>query len=214
MGLLMADKQRKANLSDSNRPQVISIWATVWGLRILVLVGIAFLCLLADSGSPAFACALAWGPNGLFLFAFAAGVLHLPRFLESVHPIEPVLYRWVGVGWVKQLVATRLWPMLVGAEPPPKPTKRGEFLDYTELVTKGAELCHGATGVLAFSIALICLAVGRISAAVWILVFNMVLNGYPVMLQRSNRWRVHQIRANSLQPSTRRTGRYPAADQR
>ena len=175
---------------------MIPLWAKVWGLRILVIVGIAFLCSLADSGNPALAFALAWGPNGLFFVAFMRGALHLLRFLDPVRPIEPVLYHWVGVGLVKRLVTTRVWPMLVGIEPSPKPVNRREFLDRTELSTKGAEICHGATFILAFSVALFCLAVGRISAAVWILVFNMALNGYPVMLQRSNRWRIHQIRAN------------------
>jgi hypothetical protein len=170
----------------------------VSGLRIFVIVGIAFLCWFADSGKPALAFALAWGPNGLFLVAFMAGALHLPRFLEPVHPVEPVLYRWLGVSVVKRLVATRVWPMLVGHEPPPKPQSRHEFLDRTELSTKGAEVCHGATLVLAFAVTLFCLAVGQISAAVWVLVFNMALNGYPVMLQRSNRWRIQQMRANRV----------------
>jgi Glycosyl-4,4'-diaponeurosporenoate acyltransferase len=174
---------------------VIPLLAKVWGLRILLIVGIAFLCSLADSGNPALAFALAWGPNGLFLGAFTRGALHLPRLLEPVHPIEPVLYHRLGVRLVKRLVATRVWPMLVGIEPPPKPKNRHEFLDRIELSTKGAEICHGTTFVLAFAVALLCLAVGQISAAVWILVFNMALNGYPVMLQRSNRWRIHQIRA-------------------
>jgi Glycosyl-4,4'-diaponeurosporenoate acyltransferase len=173
--------------------QVIPLWAKVWAVRILVIVGIAFLCSLADSGNPAFAFALAWGPNGLFFIAFMRGALHLPRFLEPVHPREPVLYHRVGVGLVKRLVTTRIWPMLVGFEPPLKPMNRHEFLFRTELTTKGAEICHGATFILAFSVALFCLSVGWVSAAVWILVFNMALNGYPVMLQRSNRWRIHQI---------------------
>ena len=177
---------------------MIPLWAKVWGLRIFVIVGIAYLCSLADSGNPALAFALAWGPNGLFLVAFMRGALHLPRVLEPVHPLEPVLYLWLGVRVVKRLVATRVWPMLVGFEPPAKPHSRHEFLDRTELSTKGAEICHGATLVLAFAVALFCLAVGQISAAVWIHVFNMALNGYPVMLQRSNRWRIQQIRANRV----------------
>jgi hypothetical protein len=124
------------------------------------------------------------------------GALHLPCILEPVHAFEPVLYHWLGVRVVKRLVTTRVWPMLVGFEPPSKPQSRHEFLNRTELSTKGAEILHGATLVLAFAVALFCLAVGQISAAVWILLFNMALNGYPVMLQRSNRWRIQQIRAN------------------
>jgi hypothetical protein len=173
---------------------MISLRARIWALRILFIVGIVLLSRLFGS-APGYAFCLAWGPNGLFALAFMKGFLHLPRFLEPVHPIEPVLYHWVGVGFVKRIVATRLWPMVNGFPPPVKPVDRHEFLDRIELGTKGAEICHGATFVLAFFVALYCLVVGWISAAVWILVFNMALNGYPVMLQRSNRWRIHQVRA-------------------
>jgi hypothetical protein len=102
------------------------------------------------------------------------------------------------VGLVKRLVANELWPMLVGFEPTPKPMNRHEFLYRTELVTKGAEICHGATFVLVLCVALFCLAVDRVSAASWIVAFNIALNGYPVMLQRFNRSRVHQLRARRL----------------
>ena len=161
------------------------------------MVSIVFLCSLAGSGFPAGAFALAWGPNGLFLSAFMRGALHLPRFLVPVRPIEPVLYRWVGVGLVKRIVATRIWPLLFCGKPPPKPRNRQELLDRTELSTKGADVCHGATFILAFFVALFYLAVGLFSEAVWIFAFNLLLNGYPVMLQRVNRWRVQQVRAST-----------------
>lgn len=163
---------------------------TAWGLRLLVFGGIALLCLLIRSGKPALAFALTWGPNYPFLGAVMSGVLRLPRSLEPVHPMEPVLYRWLGVGLVKWLVTRRAWLMLVGLEPPWKPTSRRELLERTELVTKGAEACHGAAFVFATAIALLCLAAGSSSMTAWILAFNIALNGYPIMLQRSIRWRV------------------------
>jgi hypothetical protein len=88
--------------------------------------------------------------------------------------------------------------MLVGLEPPQKPTSRHALLESIELVTKGAEICHGAAFVFASSIALICLARGRTSTAVWILAFNIALNGYPIMFQRSIRWRVRKARVNHV----------------
>lgn len=178
---------------------MIPMSAQLWGLRILVIVSLVCLCYLAGSGFPALALALAWGPNGAFLVAFMRGALPLPRFLVPVRPIEPVLYRWVGVGLVKRIVATRMWPLLNGFEPPPQAKTRQELLDRTELATMGAEACHGATFILVFLVALFCLAVGRFSEAVWILAFNVLLNGYPVMLQRVNRWRVQQVRASTRQ---------------
>ena len=80
---------------------MIPLRAKVWGFWILAIVGMTFLSSLAHSTTPGFAFAVARAPNGLFLVAFAGGALHLPSSLEPVHPIEPLLYHWVGVGLVK-----------------------------------------------------------------------------------------------------------------
>jgi len=123
--------------------------------------------------------------------------MRLPRFLEPVYPIEPVLYRWLGVGLVKRIVESPVWPMLNGFEPPPKLKGRQEFLVRTELTAKGAEMCHGATFILVLAITIYCAGVGRSLEAVWLSVFNLLFNAYPVMLQRSHRWRIQQVRAQS-----------------
>lgn len=165
----------------------------VWILRVLAVAALVLLCVIADSGEPTWAFALTWGPNGLFLIAFSRGKLRLPELLEPVHPVEPVIYRWLGVGWIKRIVATPTWPLFMGSEPPPKSKTRHELLHRTEFATKGSEICHGATFVLASIVAAGFLTAGRVSAAAWIMAFNMLLNGYPVMLQRANRWRIHQV---------------------
>jgi hypothetical protein len=178
---------------------MIPLPAQVWGLRILLFVSIIFLCWLAGSGIPALAILLAWGPNGLFVFMVMRGALHLPRFFVPVQPKEPVFYRWVGVGLVKRIVATRMWPLLNGMPLPPKPGNHQELLDRTELSTMGAEVCHAATFILVLFVGTIYLTVGRVSEAMWMFAFNLLLNGYPVMLQRANRWRVQQVRASRRQ---------------
>ncbi|HET7810815.1 MAG TPA: hypothetical protein VFL16_09570 [Steroidobacteraceae bacterium] len=171
----------------------------VWMFRVLIIAGIIGLCAWTRSAIPSLAIAIAWGPNGLFLAAFMRGALRLPAFLEPVHRIEPVLYRWLGVGLVKRMVATPLWPMIHGFEPPPKLKNRLESLDRTEQMMRGAEICHGASLVLASAVALLYLANGRNTVAAWILVFNLLLNGYPVMLQRANRWRIQRLRAGECE---------------
>lgn len=176
---------------------MVPLSVKVWGLRILIVASILFLSVITGSSAPALGLMLAEMPNILFLFAFTRGAPHLPRFLVSVKPIEPVLYRWVGVGLVKRIVATRMWPLLFGADPPEKLKTNREALDRAELTMRGAEVCHGATFILMFPVALYYLAVGRIPEVFWILGFNLVLNGYPVMLQRANRWRIQQVRAKS-----------------
>jgi Glycosyl-4,4'-diaponeurosporenoate acyltransferase len=107
-----------------------------------------------------------------------------------------VLYRRAGVGLAKRIVETRMWPLLCGNLPQsPMPKNRQEFLERTEETARGAEICHAATFALAALVSVIYLAVGNFSAAVWIVIFNVVLNGYPVMLQRCHRWRIQQLRA-------------------
>lgn len=174
---------------------MISLSTKVWILRILIVASLVLLCFMAGSGFPALGLGIAWGPNGLFLVAFTRGTLHLPRFLKPVKPIEPTLYHWIGVGLVKRIVATPLWPMVNGFDPTPKLKSSEGFLDRAELSMMGAEVCHGATFILALFIAWFYLAAGRNVEAFWISFFNVVLNAYPVMLQRSNRWRIQQLRA-------------------
>jgi hypothetical protein len=175
----------------------IPLSARVWGLRILIMAGIILLGVIAGSSAPALGLMLAWTPNLLFLVAFTHGALRLPRFLVPVKPIEPALYRRVGVGLVKRIVATDMWPLLHGVDPPEKLKPGQESLDHAELTMMGAEVCHGATFLLTFPVAMVYLAAGRTSEVCWILAFNMLLNGYPVMLQRANRWRLQQVRAKA-----------------
>ena len=168
----------------------------LWGLRILAIASLVLLCFVAGSGTPALALSLVWGPTGLFLVAFMRGALRLPRFLEPVKPFEPVLYRWLGVGLVKRIVATPMWPMLNGFDPPERLKASQESLEHAELSMMGAEVCHGAAFILMLPVALYFLAVGRMAEVCWILVFTLLLHGYPVMLQRANRWRIRQVNAH------------------
>jgi hypothetical protein len=173
---------------------MLPLWLRIWGFRVAFIAGLVALCALDDSPDPAYAFCVAWGPNGLFLVLFTNGLLRLPRFLERVYPMERVLYHWLGVAFVKRIVATRMWPRVVGfSDPPPVLKTRRALLHHVDAMTKGAEVCHATTFALATGIALACLAFGRYSTAAWISAFNMLLNGYPVMLQRSNRWRVQQL---------------------
>jgi hypothetical protein len=52
---------------------------------------------------------------------------------------------------------------------------------------RDAEASHTILLVATFGVAALEAAVGNWSAAAWVAVFNLLLNGYPVMLQRYNR---------------------------
>lgn len=168
--------------------------ALAWGLRLLVLGGIAILCVSTRSAGPAFAFVMAWGANYPVLAAAGIGILRLPRALHEVHAVEPVIYRWAGVGIAKWVVTRRAWSLLVGLQPPAQLVNREDILNRVDFLTKGAEVCHGAAFIFASMVALLCLVLGWSSGAAWTFAFNVVLNGYPVMLQRSNRWRLQVVR--------------------
>ena len=167
----------------------------VWALRFLVIATIVSLTFVTGSNAPALGLMVAWTPNVLFLVGFQQRVLRFPRFLEPVSPIEPALYRWLGVGLLKPIVASPLWPMIHGADPPAKLTDRQALLDRTETDAKRAEICHLATFFVVIFAALYYRSDGRITEAAWITGFTVLLNGYPVLLQRVHRLRVRNLRA-------------------
>lgn len=173
----------------------MSLSAKVWTFRILLILAVVSLCALARSPIPSWALAIAWSPNGFFLAAYMKGVLRFPRVLEPIHPLEPALYRWLGVGLVKRIVANDVWPRIHGFKPSPLPKNREEFLYRIEFGMKAAEICHAATFILAACVAGYCVAVAQGALALWTMVFNVLLNAYPVMLQRFNRWRMHAVHA-------------------
>jgi len=164
----------------------------------MVIGTITLLCLLTKSVFPLIGFALAWIPNYPLFLAAVSSVIRLPPQLEKVHSIEPVLYRWAGAGLVKSIVTSRAWPLLVGLEAPKKETSRSKLLESIENWAKVGEVVHGVAFMFAAFMALFCFAIGGTSAAFWISIFNLGLNGYPVMLQRSHRWRLQQLHTRQL----------------
>src|SRR5690348_4137553 len=126
------------NFPEPQRASGMSLRAKAWMIRAFVVATIGLLCVIAGSFHPAFAFGIALVPSMLCVAAFMAGALRFPRFLSSVHSIEPVLYSAAGVGLVKRIIATPVWPVFVGVIPPPRPTDRTDFLDYIEHSTEGA----------------------------------------------------------------------------
>lgn len=62
-----------------------------------------------------------------------------------------------------------------------------ERLAHLDQRMRDAESSHAILLVLTLGLAMLQAAVGRWASAAWIVVFNLLMNGYPVMLQRYNR---------------------------
>ena len=65
-----------------------------------------------------------------------------------------------------------------------------------------AEATHVILFVAMFGVVALEIAAGNRAAAVWIVVFDVMVNGYPVMLQRYNRALLHQRYDDLLAVST------------
>jgi hypothetical protein len=114
-----------------------------------------------------------------------------PRLPESYHRLRSFerdgrLYELVGVRAAKRLL--RRGPLAVfnpSLHLPVEPTP--ERLRHLDQRMRDAEASHAILLVLTSGVAVHAAARGWWAAAGWTLLFNLVLNGYPVMLQRYNR---------------------------
>src|SRR5262245_59545842 len=121
---------RAAKVADPMSMTSLSI--KVWALRLLIAAGIVLLSVMTGSSAPPLALLFVWAPMGLVHILFERGALRLPRFLEPVGRIEPVLYHWLGVGLVKRIVTTRMWPLVNGFDPPERLKAGPDVLDRAE----------------------------------------------------------------------------------
>lgn len=117
-----------------------------------------------------------------------------PRLPEGYHRLRPFerdgrLYELLGVGLAKRLL--RRGP-LAAFNPdlhlPTEPTP--ERLAHLDQRMRDAEASHAILLVLTLGVVVNGAVRGWWSAAGWTLLFDVLMNGYPVMLQRYNRARL------------------------
>ena len=119
-----------------------------------------------------------------------------PRLPHSWHTLRSFerdgrVYELLGVRVVKRLL--RRGPLAVFNPHLHLPTEMTpERVAHLEQRMCDAEASHTILLVTTFGVAALEAAVGNWSAAAWVAVFNLLLNGYPVMLQRYNRALLHQ----------------------
>jgi hypothetical protein len=108
------------------------------------------------------------------------------------------IYRYVGVRYFKALMTSRTYRRLN-----PHFNFRPASVTPRDLMKmmQDAEAAHAVV----FGLMLLCsaaaLVAGSSYAAAWLMVFNIIGNAYPVMLQRYNRGRVDRI----FEPGNTRT---------
>jgi len=164
----------------------------------VILAGTLYLCVWATD----FIAIDHWGyaiaVNFLFMIVFWSwfGALFTPDFSSGYFAIRPfeqngVVYRWLGVKYYVSVLRLIGWERILRQEIPIN-TRLYSLRKY-EYSTKGSEAAH--------LLATLCVATLTVWAALqfslahihWLVLFNIVLNVYPVILQRYNRPRVARL---------------------
>lgn len=135
-----------------------------------------------------FAFAIVWFPTAWLAVITQVFGLRLPRRLYALGRVERDgrLYERLGVRVAKRLL--RRGPLHVFAPTlriPPSPTP--DSLRRLEDGMREAEAIHSMAFTVTLAAALWTLTLGWSDTAGWILLFTVIVNGYPTMLQRYNR---------------------------
>ena len=142
--------------------------------------------------SAAFAFVVVWAPMTWLGTVSRLFQPHLPRRFHELRDVErdPRVYERIGVRFVKRLL--RRGPLAVFNPALHLPAERSpERLAELEQAMKDAEASHFILLVATLGVVINAAVRGWWLAAGLTLLFNLLMNGYPVMLQRYNRVLLH-----------------------
>jgi hypothetical protein len=158
------------------------------GATMVLVVLLAWTLLALGAGSVWFALLMVWLP---MVWLGTVSRIVTPRLPDGCHTLRGFeldgrLYELFGVKLFKSLL--RRGPLAVFNPDLHLPTERTPVkLAHLDQRMRDAEASHSILFILTLGLAAFEAANGLWSTAVWIVVFNLLLNGYPVMLQRYNR---------------------------
>ncbi len=183
------------------RPRLLAVGATVIGVGLM-----AWMLRTLDPRSVWFAFLVVWVPMA---WLGTLSRVARPRLPERYHRLRASeqdgrLYELLGVRPVKRLL--RRGPLAAfnpGLHLPEDRTP--ERLAGLDQRMRDAEASHTILFVVMLGVSANAAAQSWWGGAAWTLLFNVMLNGYPVMLQRYNRARLHQrfgVSADQWRPVT------------
>ena len=108
-----------------------------------------------------------------------------PRAIE-----RPWLYEWIGVRLFKRAMRSRLYRR-INPDFRLRDGRRG--LARLREALDSSEAAHAVLFLIVAALAAVAMAVAWFDAAGWLMFWNVLLNGYPVMLQRYNRLRLSRL---------------------
>ena len=182
----------KHALGNMGNPNIAKANISAWIVAILItiVIGSIIAWFAYDVGLNRIM--FAFWVNWLLMF-WAYGIhrtntVKLPERYFHIRPIERKVYRFLGVGCYQRLIRR------VNIFNPELHLKEGRSgLVKLEQATRDAEQAHALIYIIVSGFTLYALFRRWWMVAFWYFVFNMLLNGYPVMVQRYNRDRINRI---------------------
>jgi Glycosyl-4,4'-diaponeurosporenoate acyltransferase len=169
-------------------------------LGVVAVIGGAVRGAGADSVLVAFL--VVWSPMAWFALVWRWYDLRLPASVHQLRPFERDgrIYVLLGVRLAKALL--RRGPLTVFNLPRMRLPDRGTEEGYAafEARMQAAEAVHGVMFAVTVPVAVGAALAGELRWAAWVALFNLVVNGYPAMLQRYNRARLAERRIRSPGP--------------
>ncbi len=182
------------------RWRVVLVWlAAAVGLGVVLWLAVRAL----DPRGPWLALVVVWAPMTALGTVSHVSPIRLPDGFHRLRPVERDgrVYELLGVRIVKRML--RRGPAAWFNPRLHLPTTRdAESLARLDAAMRNAEASHALLLVAVLPVVVHALLRGWWAAAAWTLLFDVALNGYPVMLQRYNRARL----ATSRRPIDQATG--------
>ena len=147
-----------------------------------------------------------WQGLASFVFAWVVHFMLMMAVLYSIWTFKPPMtstyfddkpwedggriYTWIGVHWYRKILVWVGWERLHKTANPVK--KDADALRHLEYSTRESECGHSIIFVIVAAFAVFVGIYHGWSQSIWLHVLNIVLNAYPIAVQRYNRPRLHR----------------------
>ena len=112
-------------------------------------------------------------------------------FMSQSFERKGTIYQWFGIRYYKYLLKIIGWEKIIRNDQPIK-NNLTTLVNY-ESWTKGSELIHLFSAITVFGFIIWIALHYSINDILWLFAFNILVNVYPVMLQRYNRPRIIKL---------------------
>lgn len=117
--------------------------------------------------------------------------LDSPLFNSFPFEKEGEIYKYLGVQFYRKLLVKSGWERKRKKEAPIR--KSLDSLRFYEYKTRGSEFGHGIIAIIVMAITIYVCITYSVIEGMWLIATNVLLNVYPMIVQRYNRPRIRKV---------------------